>query len=129
MAPAGHIRVLGGWAAVRRDARGAIACVSFENAGTLTATRVVFEFPMVDYEGSRVGALRLDRRGTFSPGVGIYTFSSLVDWQQRQNHGYQQNCTDLSLGVPAFPLFAARFATYHIARVEYANGTVWTPQP
>jgi len=125
--PIGKIAVLGGWVAVKRDGHGAHACISFRNDASVSATRVLFEFPMMDHAGAQVGKLTLDRRGTFSPGVDINGWSSLESWQRGSNRGYDENCTGLSLGVAAFPLLQARFATYKILRVEYADGTGWTP--
>jgi hypothetical protein len=39
----------------------------------------------------------------------------------------QFSVTGLNFNIPAFPLLAARFATYPVRRVEYADGTVWAP--
>jgi len=44
---AGHIEVYGGFAAARRDGKAAIVCVSFKNASSLPARRVVFDFPLM----------------------------------------------------------------------------------
>ncbi len=126
-APAGNIVIFGGWAAVKRDGRGARACLSFKNADSRTATRVVFQFPISDDAGAALAQLELDRRGTFSPGIDIHGWPSMANWQSSQNRGYDENCASVSAGVPALPLLAAHFATYRILRVEYADGTSWTP--
>jgi hypothetical protein len=126
-APSGNIAVLGGWVAVKRDGRGARACISFKNTGSITATRLLIEFPMMNREGERVAEIKLDRRGTFSPGIDIMGWNSLESWQSGSNRGYDENCESLSLGVAAFPLLQARYATYRILRVEYTDGTDWTP--
>jgi hypothetical protein len=125
--PAGKILVLDGWVAVKRDGHGAHACVSFKNEGSVTATRVLFEFPLMDHGGMQVAKLTLDRNGTFSPGIDIRGWSSLDAWQRGSNRGYDENCTGLRVGVAAFPLLGARLATYRILRVDYADGTSWTP--
>lgn len=125
-ATSGKITVLGGWAAVKRDGRGARACISFKNTDSRTATRVLFQFPISNQAGAVLAKLELDRRGTFSPGIDIHSWGSLEGWQQTQHRGYEENCTSISEGVAALPLLTARFATYHIARVEYADGTSWT---
>jgi hypothetical protein len=125
--PAGHIKVLGGWVAVRRDGHGARACVSFKNEGSVAATAVLFEFPIMDHDGAQVAKLTLDRSGTFSPGIDIMGWQSLEGWQSGSHRGYDENCTSLNVAVAAFPLLSARFATYRILRVEYADGTSWTP--
>ena len=82
----------GGWVAVRRDDRGARACISFKNTDKRTATRV---------EG----------------------------WQQGQHRGYDENCTSVSTGVAALPLLTARFATYRVMLVGYADGKTWAAPP
>lgn len=126
-APAGNVVVIGGWAGVKRDGRGARACISFKNTDSRTATRVLFEFPISDDAGAALAQLELDRRGTFSPGIDIHGWGSMASWQSSQNRGYDENCAGVSTAVPALPLLAARFATYRILRVEYADGTSWTP--
>jgi hypothetical protein len=126
-APVGNIALLRGWAAVKRDGKGARACISFKNVGSVVATRVLIEFPIMDDAGAQLGRLEMDRRGTFSPGIDINGWESLATWQRGSNRGYDENCTALSVEIAAFPLLAARFATYRILRVEYADGTVWTP--
>jgi hypothetical protein len=123
----GNVAVFGGWAAVREDARGAHACISFRNTGARTATRILFEFPISDKAGAELGKMELDRRGTFSPGVNIHGWESMSAWQQGTNRSYDENCTALNLQVAAIPLRSARVATYRILRVEYADGTAWTP--
>jgi hypothetical protein len=126
---AGKIAVLGGWAAVKRDGRGARACISFKNTDSRTAKRVLFQFPITNKDGAVLTELKLDRRGTFSPGIDIRGWGSLEGWQQGQHRGYDENCTSLSTGIAALPLLTARFATYRILRVEYANGTSWNAPP
>ena len=127
-APPGNIVVSGGWAAVKRDGRGAHACISFKNTDARTATRVLFQFPLSDDAGAALAQLDLDRRGTFSTGIDIHGWDSMASWQGGMgNRAYSENCTSVSTGVAALPLLAARFATYRILRVEYADGTSWTP--
>ncbi|HEV3089965.1 MAG TPA: hypothetical protein VGX91_00830 [Candidatus Cybelea sp.] len=125
--PAGNIEVFAGWAAVKRDSRGAHVCVSFKNVGTIAATRVLFSFPLMNEADEQVAKLELDRRGTFSPGIAIHGWSSLSAWQSGSNRGYDENCTGLALGVAAFPLRSALLASYRILRVEYADGSQWMP--
>jgi hypothetical protein len=125
--PAGNIAIFRGWAAVKRDGRGAHACISFKNVGSRAATRLLIEIPIVDDAGAQLGRLQMDRRGTFSPGIDINGWDALESWQRGSNRGYDDNCTGINQGIAAFPLLAARFATFRILRVEYADGTVWTP--
>jgi hypothetical protein len=127
-APPGNIAIFGGWAAVKRDGRGAHACISFKNVGSLAATRVLVEVPMIDDAGAQLGSLQIDRRGTFSTGIDINGWDSARSWQGGVgHHGFNDNCAGVSMGVAALPLLAARYATYRILRVEYADGTAWTP--
>ncbi|HET6275080.1 MAG TPA: hypothetical protein VFE16_03980 [Candidatus Cybelea sp.] len=126
-APSGHIAVLGGWVAVKRDGRQAHACISFKNESSVTATRVVIDFIITSRERDQTATLKLDRRGTFSPGVDINGWSSMQNWQSGSNRRYDENCTGTSVAVAAFPLLSARLATYTILRVEYADGTEWQP--
>ncbi len=123
----GNIAVLGGWVAVKRDGRGARACISFKNEGSITATRLLVLFPMMNRAGEQIAEVKLDRRGTFSPGIDIMGWHDLASWQSGSNRGYDENCQTLSLGVAAFPLLQARYATYRILRVDYADGTTWPP--
>ncbi|HEX3459241.1 MAG TPA: hypothetical protein VHR97_14935 [Candidatus Baltobacteraceae bacterium] len=92
--PSGGIAVSNGWVAVLRDGRGAHACISFKNEGSLTATRLLVEFPIMNHDGERVATLTLDRRGTFSPNVEIHGWSDLAAWQSCTHRGY-----DAALGT------------------------------
>lgn len=123
--PAGNLKVLGGFAAVRRNGRGAIACVSFQNDAPVAAARVLFEFPLLNDSGQTLATLTLDRKGTFSTGIGIMTYSGFSGWQTGGPRGYADNCATLDLGVAALPLLTAKFASYRIVRIEYADGTSW----
>lgn len=127
--PQGKIALLGGWAAVKRDGRGAVVCVSFKNEAAVAATRVVFQFAIVGRSGDELGTLELDRTGTFSPGIEINGWPSLADWQGGVGHrGYGDNCKVLNSGLAALPLLSAHAATYEVRRVEYADGTSWPPR-
>jgi len=128
--PQGKIALLGGWAAVKRDGHGAVVCVSFKNEAAVAATRVTFRFSILNRSGDGLGNLELDRSGTFSPGVNINGWQSLSDWQGGVGHrGFGDNCKVLNSGVAALPLLSAHTVTYEVSRVEYADGTVWTPAP
>jgi len=129
-ATSGNIAVIDGFAAAKRDGTGAMACVSFKNVAPLAATRVVFEFPLVDARGDALEEMMLDRRGTFSPNIDIMTYQSFSDWSQGKgtsNRGYADNCTTLTNGLAALPISSADYATYRVTRVEYSDGSAWTP--
>ena len=89
------------------------------------AAGLVEKIPSERTEGN-VGTFTLDRRGTFSPGIDINGYSGLSDWASGGgNRGYADNCTTLSRNMAALPILSARFATYSVQRVEYADGTSW----
>jgi len=123
----GNIQVLGGFAAARRDGTSIMACVSFQNNAPQTATLVRFAFPIKDANGNTVATLHLDRKGTFSTGIGIHSYQSYHDWKGGlSNRGYADNCVNRTVGVAALPILEARFATYAVTYVLYADGTSWT---
>jgi len=124
--PIGHIRILGGFAAVRNDGTAAVVCVSFRNVSPKMATRVVFDFPLLGAGGRTLATLHLDRQGEFSSGIDINGWSSLGDWQSGIGHrGYNDNCATIERNVAATPLLHAASATYTVTQVEYRNGSVW----
>lgn len=125
-ATSGPISVLGGFAAVRRDGKGVIVCVSFKSSGATTARRVVFDFGLEGSRGRELATLQLDRHGEFTPGIDIHGWSSLGAWQDGVGHrGYGDNCTTLAQGVAAAPLLHAASVVFHVTRVEFADGAVW----
>jgi hypothetical protein len=123
----GQIQILGGFAAVKRDGTAAIVCVSFKNLSPTTARRVVFEFPLLDAQGSSLGTLTLDRNGEFSSNVAIMTYAGFSDWNKGSigPRGRDDNCIQRTLATAAVPLLQARSASYRVVRVEYDGGTVW----
>jgi hypothetical protein len=124
--PEGHIEVIGGFAAAKRDGKAAIACVSFKNTATLVVRRVVFDFSLMGPRGRELGSLQLDRRGEFSPGIDINGWSSLSAWQGGVGHrGYGDNCTLLQQGVASAPILQAAAIVYRLRRVEYADGSIF----
>lgn len=129
--PQEGIAIVGGWAAVKRDATAAVVCVSFKNEGSVAATRVLFKFHLMNREGVDLGDLTLDRRGTFAPGVNIHGWGSLADWQSGMgNRGYNDNCTTLSGGIARMPLLSVRYVTYrvtHVDRIGEVNNGVSPP--
>ncbi len=125
-ATSGPIAVLGGFAAVKRDGKGAIVCVSFKNTRATTARRVVFDFTLEGARGRELATLQLDRRGEFTSGIDIHGWSDLKAWQDGVGHrGYGDNCTTLQQGVAAAPLLHAASVVFAVTRVEFTNGTDW----
>ncbi len=125
----GQIQINKGFAGVKRDGTAAIACVSFTNLSAKTARRIVFEFPLYDAQGNSLGTLTLDRNGEFSSNVLIATYDSFSSWQSGSigPRGYADNCIQRNLPTAAMPILQARTAGYRVTRVEYDDGSVWTP--
>ena len=123
--PASNIVLLGGFAAAKLDGTSAKACVSFKNVAPMAAVRVLFSFPLLDSGGNVVATLKLDRKGLFSPNVDIASYQSLSDSQGFGNRNYADNCATVTNAVAAVPILTARFATYRVTRVEYADGSAW----
>jgi hypothetical protein len=123
----GGIEILSSFAAARRDGTSAAVCVSFKNDDPKVAKRIVFGFGLIDGNGGDVGEIVLDRKGTFSPGIAIEGYRTLASWSTGGgNHGYNDNCVTLNRNIAALPILSAKFATYSVKSVEYADGTVWT---
>ncbi|HEX8805625.1 MAG TPA: hypothetical protein VF741_01705, partial [Candidatus Aquilonibacter sp.] len=116
----GQIQINKGFAGVKRDGTGAIACVSFTNLSAKTARRVVFEFTLYDAQGNSLGTLTLDRNGEFSSNVLIATYDSFGSWQSGSigPRGYADNCIQRNLPTAAMPILQARTAGYRVTRVE-----------
>jgi hypothetical protein len=125
--PVGNIEVLGGFAAVRIDGRGAIACMSFQNLAAQPATRVLVEFTLYSEKGRALGSFSLDRRGTFSQNVSIMSYQNFSTWSTNTigPRGYADNCASLNSPVASLPLLAADYIAYQIVRVEYADNSAW----
>jgi hypothetical protein len=125
----GGISIIGGFAAARRDGTSAIACVSFKNTSAKVASRVLFEFPLLDRTGQILAKLTLDRSGEFSPDIAIMSYTSFNDWQGNSvgPRGRLDSCITRKLPTAAMPFLQARAAGYRVLRVEYADGTSWVP--
>jgi len=127
--PPSNIVILNGFVAAKRDGTSAVACVSLKNVAAVAATRIVVNFSLLDANGELLAPLTLDRRGMFSPNIAIHTYPSFDAWSSGQypNRDYANGCTRVDNGVAAVPILKARLATYKVTRVEYADGSAWTP--
>jgi hypothetical protein len=126
--PQGDIQVIDGWGAIKRNSKGAIFCLSFRNNAELTATRVVFELPIVGASGATVAKVELDTHGTFPTGTVIPTWENLAQWRaQAGDPKNNENCKILSTPASVFPVMFAHAFSYRVVRIEYANGHVLTP--
>jgi len=126
---AGDIQIVAGFAAAKKDGTGATACITFRNLSAKNANRIVVEFPLMNADAAELGVLTLDRRGTFSPNIDIAGYATIADLSGNTigPRGRSDNCASLSTGVAAIPILSARYASYRLTRVEYTDGTVWTP--
>jgi len=129
--PQGEVALLGGFAAVRNYGTHAVVCVSFKNVAPQRARRVVFEFPFVDAGGTTVGTLTLDRKGEFSSNADIMTYASFGAWESATSSSGRRdrelNCIARPLGSAGSAFLRAHTVSYHVVRVEYDGGKVWTP--
>lgn len=122
----GPIQVSGGFGAARRDGKSVMGCVTFTNTAPQAATSIVFSFSLKDGNGNLVGTIPFVRTGTFSTGIGIHTWDSFSSWNSGlANGGYAANCVTKNSGVAALPIIEARFMTYSVRSVTFADGTTW----
>lgn len=124
--PTAPIEVIQAWTGVMRDGSAAYTCVSFKNTGSVAATRIHFDFYLLNRNKHVVDTSDLDRKGTFSPNIGIHGYSSLGDWGQG-NRGYRDNCIGwrLDTGDERVSASRLRYFSVKVTRIEYADGTRW----
>ena len=120
------IDIIQTWTAVMRDGSAAYTCVSFKNTGSVAATRIHFELYLLDHGKHVADTSNLDRKGTFSPNVGIHGYSSLGDWGQG-NRGYRDNCIGWrpDNGDERIDYSRLRYFSVKVKHIEYADGTSW----
>ena len=126
----GPIQVLGGFAAVKKDGTGVIACISFKNIDTKVADRVVFSFPLLGNNGPNEG-LVLDRRGEFTPNIDIRAYESMAGWQTVGigPRSLGDGCIRRDFPTAVLPLLQAQATGYTLMRVEYVDGSSWPAPP
>jgi hypothetical protein len=123
----GNIQVTGGFALIKKDATMAAICLSFINHAPQVASSVQFAFALMDKQGDTLTTLPFTRTGTFSPNVAI---NGPRDANSYLNgafgpRGAYDNCLVLKPGMAALPLAQARFVSYKVTAVHYANGSRW----
>lgn len=126
-APAGNVRVTGGFALVKNDATKAVVCLSFVNLAPATASAVHFAFPLLDSNGNTIATLAFTRSGTFAPSVAI---NGPADGNAYLGGGFgpraaYDNCLVSAQGTAALPLVQTHYVTYKVTGVQYADGTSW----
>lgn len=117
------------WTAMSSSSDAGYTCLSFKNAGGVTATRVLFAVSLMDQNGRVVDSGHIDRKGTFSPNVEIHGWQSIAEWSNGQgHHGYKDNCTKWSPDGQSQALAYPHVRSYnlHAERIEYADGTTWS---
>jgi len=125
----GNIAVTDGVAGVRVDGSGAAVCVSFKNTDSRVAVRVMFDFPLLGFAGLELTHLTLDRKGTFSPNIVIETNVDASDIDVFTPGNFPDNCADDEEAAGTTQFTSAWSAGYRVVRVDYADGTTWTPTP
>ena len=127
----GGIQILGGFTAIKKDGTAANTCVSFKNVDPRVADRVLIEFPLLNPDGQEMGKLVLDRSGEFSPNIDIKSFDSFKQWSTPGSVGptgaFLAGCVRRDLGTAALPLLQAQTSGYRVMRVDYKDGTSWSP--
>ena len=129
-APVGNITIQNGFAAIKNDGSAALVCLSFTNTADRTATRVDFDFPLLDANSQRLASLHFERSGTFSPNVAIAGPTSAEQYQQSLQGAFTsrslaENCLLSNQGTAALPLLQTQFVGYRVSGVQYSDGTHW----
>lgn len=124
--PEAPLQLTRAWTAVFHDGSAAYTCVSFENTSKIAATRIEFEMYLFNHNKHVLDTGALDRKGTFSPNIGIHGYSSLGDWGQG-NRGYRDNCIGWRPynGQERLDYTRVRYFSVKVKRIEYADGTTW----
>ena len=112
-------------------------CVSFVNDAPRTVSHVRFVFAYDDANGTTIGADVLDRRGTFSTGVPIEGWLSLLQQQHSGEVARARNCRPVGPAHAGFDdgggitirYGAVRTIRAFVETVDYADGTSWHAQP
>ena len=129
--PAGGIRILGGFAAVRKDGTAEVHCVSFRNAGDKTATSIQFTASYLDGDSQPLAARPAVRNGTFSPNVDIVGLATLPQYLGTSLGGVssamKDNCWTTKTGAATMELLRAKFVGLRVSGVTYSDGTTATP--
>jgi hypothetical protein len=126
------LQIIGGFAAVKKDGKSAIACLSFKNVDPRVATRILFDFPLLGDGGQPLGNLTLDRTGTFSPNIDIHSYESMEQWQGKgvgPVRSFNEGCVQRDLPTAAIPFLQARSIGYSVVRVDYADGSSTAAPP
>lgn len=94
-------------------------CVTFVNTTSKTISRVRIRFHYFDASNADVGSDRLDRKGSFAPGVLIEgpTYGAAAALKQIEN------CARFR-----FPREGIETDVVSVESVEFADGTTWTSE-
>lgn len=124
-----NIELISGFAAVPANHASIDICVAFRNNAPTTATLIHIIYSMMGVNGSNLGDITFSRKGSFTTGTDIdsLTFGNLLHPRLGIHHGLYDNCKFHRTNVAPFVTDAFRFINYKVTRVEYADGSVWTP--
>jgi hypothetical protein len=99
----------------------ALGCVSFRNRTQRTLAIVHFTLTNVDADGRAQKPERIDRFGSFAPGVPIEGIPRGMDWGRTSNN-MLRNCRWNYPWTPAF-----RTVRIDVTGAQFADGSTWTP--
>lgn len=123
-----NIEVLRGFVSVDQP-RGAVidVCVAFRNTASKDAKLVNVTYYLVGPGNAPLGELQLTRKGTFSQGteIGTFSFLDLVHQRPGMNAGWWDNCVFHETKTAPFFNPGMQFVRYKVTHVEYADGTSW----
>lgn len=124
--PHAPIELVQAWTAVMRDGSAAYSCISFKNTSEAVAKHVRFDFEVLNHNRHVVDTGYLDRKGTFSPNIGIHGYGGFSDWGQG-NRGYRDNCIGWRPynGQERIDYAHLRYFSVRVTRIEYADGAAW----
>jgi len=122
------IAQISSFTAIWDDGTSGLSCITFKNTSSVTATRVVFNWPLGRNTEDTEDEGTLDRRGEFSPNVEIQGWHSVAERDSGQGHrDYSENCVrwrpDNAAQARAYP-YLRRYGI-SVKRVEYADGTTF----
>ena len=126
-APGAPIDVVDAFTGINRDGSEGWTCISFKNASSVTATRVLFALSLLNQDGQAVDTGHLDRKGTFLPNVLIPGKTIAQWWVYEGAPDSSKNCTmwrpDNEAQRSEYP--HAQFYSIRVERAGFADGTTW----
>ena len=132
-APVGAIAISSGFSSVKDDATAEVHCVSFTNTSPKTARSIAFGYQFLDKQRNVLASLTSVRTGTFSSDVRIDGPKDFPAYLTAGSTGgprtLKENCWRNDVGTATLALLQARYFTFHIKSVTYADGSVFHATP